>query len=354
MATTHKRFNAIDTLMVDGVSSSEPMDIQNAILEFYQNLYREIEAWRPNLNIQGDQSITGEEQVWMSRQFEEDEVLKGIKLCVVDKAPGPDGYTMAFFQAFWDVLKEDLMLTFQNFHSQQMFEKSFNATFMALIPKKVGATELRDFRTISLITGVYKIIAKVLAERLKRVVGKLVNKHQMTFHKVEANYGCCFNSKWLKWMEFCIKTTRFSILVNGEPVGFFPAERGLRQGDLLSPFLFIIAMEGLDSMMRIASQNSWIRGFNARNRENEAMEQICHLRVILVVFEAYSGLKVNWRKRSIFPVKEVQQIQVLASILNCKIENLPTVYLGMPLGSMHKAVEIWDGVIEKTEKKLAL
>jgi len=87
-------------------------------------------------------------------------------------------------------------------------------------------------------------------------------------------------------------------------------------------------------------------------------EQLCYLRVILVVFEACSGLKVNWRKSRIFPVKEVvkevQQIQTLANILRCKVENLPTVYLGMPLGTNHKAITIWDGIIEKTERKLAL
>jgi len=67
-----------------------------------------------------------------------------------------------------------------------------------------------------------------------------------------------FGNRWLSWIDFCIKTTRFSILVNGEPVGFFPAERGLRQGDPLSPFLFIIVMEGFDSLMRKALENNWI------------------------------------------------------------------------------------------------
>jgi len=176
----------------------------------------------------------------------------------------------------------------------------------------VGANDLRDFRPISLITGVYKIIAKVLAERLKRVISKLVNKHQMDFVKgrqimdaaliasecidtrirgdvpgvmckldIEKAYDHLnwkflintlrqmgFGNRWLGWIDFCIKTTRFSILVNGEPVGFFPAERGLRQGDPLSPFLFIIAMEGFDSLMRKALQNNWIRGFNIKNGVN--------------------------------------------------------------------------------------
>ena len=70
-------------------------------------------------------------------------------------------------------------------------------------------------------------------------------------------------------------------------------------------------------------------------------EQLCHIRIILVIFEACSGLKVNWRKSSIFHIKEVQQIQALANILKCKIERLPTVYLGLPLGAKQKAISIW-------------
>lgn len=64
---------------------------------------------------------------------------------------------MAFFGAFWETIKDDVMQTFHKFHAHQKFEKSFNATFVALIPKKVGANELKDFRPISLITRVYKI-----------------------------------------------------------------------------------------------------------------------------------------------------------------------------------------------------
>ncbi|WMV41943.1 hypothetical protein MTR67_035328 [Solanum verrucosum] len=103
------------------------------------NLYKEVETWRPSLNILNVQRITMEEQSWLSREFNEDEVLEGIRLCAYDKAPGPDGYTMAFFQAFWETIKEDLMQTFQNFRCHQSFEKSFNATFVALIPKKQGS-----------------------------------------------------------------------------------------------------------------------------------------------------------------------------------------------------------------------
>jgi len=233
------------------------------IQDYYQNLYKETETWRPNLNLQDFTSINLEEQIWLQRQFEEEEVLKGINLCASDKAPGPDGFPMSFFKEFWSVLKEDILNTMKHFHEFQVFEKSMNATYVALIPKKSGATSLRDFRPISLISGMYKIIAKVLAERLKQVVNKVVNK-QMAFIKGRqimdaaliasecvdtrlrgenagimckldlekaydhVNWGFLLNilrqmrfgDKWLKWIGFCIKTVT-SILVNGEPVGFF-------------------------------------------------------------------------------------------------------------------------------------
>lgn len=67
-----------------------------------------------------------------------------------------------------------------------------------------------------------------------------------------------FGEKWLKSIDYCIQIVRLSILINGEPACFLPSERGLKQGDPLSPFLFILAMEGYSSMMRVAIQNSWM------------------------------------------------------------------------------------------------
>lgn len=104
-----------------------------------------------------------------------------INQCDGDKAPGPDGFIMEFFKKCWDILKEDLMLSILNFQQRSVLEKSFNATFIALIPKKLGAVELEDFRPISLIVGVYKIISKLLTERIKTVMGKLVDEYQMAF-----------------------------------------------------------------------------------------------------------------------------------------------------------------------------
>jgi len=129
---------------VEGETITDPAVIKENIQNFYQNLYKEPENWRPDFNLHEAPGITNEEQEWLQRQFEEEEVLNSIKLCASDKALGPDGYPMCFYQCFWEVLKEDIMNTLQHFHSHQVFERSFNATYVALIPKKIGAAALRD------------------------------------------------------------------------------------------------------------------------------------------------------------------------------------------------------------------
>jgi len=98
-----------------------------------------------------------------------------------DKVPGPDGFSMAFFQKCWGVLKQNIMAVFSEFHNSCRFESSLNATFVSLIPKKADAVEVKDFRPISLVGRVYKMISKVLANRLKSVLGKLVLSSQNAF-----------------------------------------------------------------------------------------------------------------------------------------------------------------------------
>ena len=103
----------------------------------------------------------------MEREFEEEEVRKVVLAMEGDKAPGLDGFPIAFFQVCWEVVKEDIMKIFREFHTEGKFEASLNPTFISLIPKFPGASEMKDFRPISLVGGLYKIIANVLANRLK-------------------------------------------------------------------------------------------------------------------------------------------------------------------------------------------
>jgi hypothetical protein len=83
---------------------------------------------------------------------------------------------MAFFQDCWEVVKGDFTPVFEDFHTRGKFVKSINSTFISLIPKTHGAKEIKDFRPISLVGGVYKIISKVLANRMRRVMDRIISK----------------------------------------------------------------------------------------------------------------------------------------------------------------------------------
>ena len=100
-----------------------------------------------------------------------------------DKAPGLDGFTVAFWQNCWEIVKEDVLDMFKEFYDQNSFIKSLNHTFLVLIPKKGGAEDLGDYRPISLLGGLYKLLAKVLANRLKKIIGKVISPDQNAFIK---------------------------------------------------------------------------------------------------------------------------------------------------------------------------
>ena len=121
------------------------------------------------------------ERVWLERKFEREEILQVVRDMEGDKASGPDGFTMAFYHHCWRVVEKDVLAIFEEFFQHCKFEKSFNATFIALIPKKIDASNVRDFRPISLVGSVYKILAKVLANRLRVVLDQLIFETHNSF-----------------------------------------------------------------------------------------------------------------------------------------------------------------------------
>ena len=110
-----------------------------------------------------------------------EEILQVVRDMEGDKASGPDGFTMAFYHHCWRVVEKDVLAVFEEFFQHCKFEKSFNATFIALIPKKIDASNVRDFRPISLVGSVYKILAKVLANRLRVVLDQLIFETHNSF-----------------------------------------------------------------------------------------------------------------------------------------------------------------------------
>jgi len=146
------------------------------------NLYSEHQVVRPFPDVLVFPMISGHNAEWLERPFEEAKIFDVAQSFHGDKSSGPDGFPMAFFQTCRGIVKPDLMAVFHHFFAKDQFEKSLNATFITLISKKHAASEIRDFRSISLVRGgVYKIIAKVLANRLRVVMGDIISASQNAF-----------------------------------------------------------------------------------------------------------------------------------------------------------------------------
>jgi hypothetical protein len=103
-------------------------------------------------------------------------VVMGIKV-------GPDGFNFAFLKRFWELLKGDIRVMFNQFHGNSCLPKSLLSYFVTLIPKVSSPTLLSEFRLISLLGCLYKIIAKVLAKRLAKVMDMVISSHQTAFIK---------------------------------------------------------------------------------------------------------------------------------------------------------------------------
>jgi hypothetical protein len=394
VASANRMNNTIESLIVDGSPTSDPDSIGEHVVNYYESLFTEPLSWRPRLdNLEFDR-LNGEEAASLENPFEEREVREVIKGMNRDKAPGPDGFSMAFFQDCWEVVKGDFLAVFEEFHARGKFVKSINSKFISLIPKIQGAKEVKDFRPISLVGGVYKIISKVLANRMRKVMCKIISKPQNAFVKgrqildsvlianecldskikseepgvlckldMENAYDhvdwsfllyllrrCGLGEKWCLWIQHFISSVRFSVLIIGVPSGFFGCSRGVRQGDPLSPFLFVLVMEAFSRMLGAFTERGLISGFSVGSsgqvRVNVShllfaddtlvfcganSSQIRHLGALLVCFEAAAGLKVNLSKSILIPVGNVENVGQLAGLLGCGFGEVPLKYLGLLL-----------------------
>ena len=117
----------------------------------------------------------------LEETFSENKIWTAISGLNSDKALGPDGLPLAFWSFSCDFVKNEVLGFFKEFHEHARFVKNLNATFLVLIPKKQIVEDFKDLRPISLVGGLYKILTKVLANRIKRVMDKVISKSQNAF-----------------------------------------------------------------------------------------------------------------------------------------------------------------------------
>ncbi|RVW85985.1 hypothetical protein CK203_041523 [Vitis vinifera] len=228
-----------------------------------------------------------------------------------DKAPGPDGFTIAMFQDCWDVIKEDLVIA-----------KILLGRLRGVLYETIHSTQGAFVQGRQILDAV--LIANEIVDEKRRSGEEGVSK--LTLKR-------------------CLSSVFYAILVNGNAKGWVKASRGLRQGDPLSPFLFTIVADVLSRMMLRAEERNMLEGFR--------VEELQTLKSLLLVFGQISRLKVNLDKSNLFGINlDQNHLCRLALLLDCKASNWPILYLGLPLGGNPIACGFWDLVIERISRRL--
>ena len=277
--------NTIRGILRNGVWVEEPDMVKRAVFDHFCEVFTENHE---ELLFQFDSCIkkklTSSDQEKLVRNFSLEEIEVALKESSDNRAPGPDGLNFKWIKSIWPAVELKVKEFFENFYNTGDIPRGANSSFIALIPKVTGAKQMSDFRPISPINCSIKLLFKVLANRIKPSLHSLIAEEQSAFipgrnigdgillaneiiHSMRGlggdgiimkidfakaydsvNWNCLlhimdcmnFGSKWKMWIQAILNSTNMSVLVNGSPTPEFKPGKGLRQGDPLAPYLFIL------------------------------------------------------------------------------------------------------------------
>ncbi|KAK9905261.1 hypothetical protein M0R45_000372 [Rubus argutus] len=251
-----------------------------------------------------------EEQTNLGVPFTRVEIEAALKGMGPTKAPGQDGMSPIFYQKYWSVGGPNVVPECLRVLNGQCRVKELNHTLIVLILEVPDPKKVTEFRPISLCNVVYKLVSKVLANRLKLVLSDVISEYQSAFvpnrlifdHVIAAfetvhclkrrgrksrqkiavkldmaqaydrvEWGFLqrmmtvlgFPQRFMNLIMDCVSTVSYSILIHGSPFGKITPTRGIRQGDPLSPLspsLFLLVAEGFSALLRKAEKDKVIHG----------------------------------------------------------------------------------------------
>ncbi|GKC30851.1 RNA-directed DNA polymerase, eukaryota [Tanacetum coccineum] len=404
---------AIRGVFDDGIWRTDPSSVKKAFRDHYEARFNKPTTTRLKLSFPFPKRLSTVQVDDLERGVSHDEIRSAVWDCGDNKSPGPDGFTFEFFKKYWRFIGPDFCEAVEHFFKYGSFSKGCNSSFIALIPKVMDAKFVNDYRPISLIGSVYKVVTKILANRLATVIAGLVsdtqsafvadrqildgpfilnevldwckrkNKQAMFFKVdfakaydsvrwdflIDVLEAFGFGSTWCNWIRgtFCYAKT--SILVNGSPSDEFHLHCGLKQGDPLSPYLFILVMESLHLSVSRAVDEGVFKGIRLHGSlslshlffADDALFMgewsDSNLRGIIYILKCFflaSGLKINIQKSQVLGVGVPRSsVESMASSLGCSIMEKKFRYLGVMVGERMSRYKAWDDVVLKLKTRLS-
>ena len=349
-------------------------------------------------------SCSASQQALLTSPFTSEDFRAAFFSLPRNKASGPDGYSPVFFMSCWSVVGGEVTAAVAEFFNSGCLLKQMNATNLVLIPKIPNASKTTDFRPISCLNTIYNVISKLLAGRLKEILnlaighsqsaflpGRLLTENVLLATKIVHGYGYnnvepsgmlkvdlrkAFDTiRWdfviaslraihipedfIGWISTCISSAMFSISVNGHTGGYFESTQGLRQGDPLSPYLFVIAMEVFFSSGYIRYHpNTETLGITHLMFADDVMvffdsgsSSLHGINETLDDFAGWSGLHMNRDKTQLFYAGLSQDESTALATYGFSVGSLPIRYLGLPL--MHRKLKIseYSPLIDKLNSR---
>ncbi|XP_071727949.1 uncharacterized protein [Rutidosis leptorrhynchoides] len=340
----HKRgVQKIQGLMIDGVWEVEPGIIKKKFCDFFKDNFDDHSSGATFIHVDPNYKLSVEEANFLEREVDDAK----IKDAVWD----------------WDILQFDICRDIRRL--LPFIDKLISPVQSAFI---AGRQILDGPMMVSeIITWFKKVNKKMLLFKVDfEKAYDSVNWDYLIFMLASLGFG----SKWCDWIMGCLKSARTSVLVNGSPTREFELKRGLRQGDLLSPFLFIIVMEGLNLALNRAKEANFSRGIYVGSNNIHIshlfyaddvvilsywnIHVLNRILLILEVFYLASGLRINVNKSHIFGIcVDIDEVNSFALSSGARAGTFPTKYLGIPIGANMKLCKNWDPLVEKFRSKLA-